>query len=247
MYDFYEKCVNYKFLLYVMDHAAEFSHMTICFTTIICSLLKIFQMMKNGILQRGFVSPWAWESVLQDFPKLYLCLAHFGGEEAWCKDWDKPDNWVGKMVEMMERYDNFYIDLSYYIFIDRNRCKRLSDIIQKHPKVKTKLLFGTDWYLIGSERSKYGHYDSFVKSMSKNLYSIDEELCAYCMVINPKRFLNLEYIADKLYVLFGSEWDIRVVETMYSSIDQFYEKQMRCSFTCLNFVISYICITLYKD
>jgi len=230
MYDFYEKCVNYK--IPIICHGScggVFAHDYMLYYDYLFPAENISDDEKMEFFREVFVSPWAWESVLQDFPKLYLCLAHFGGEEAWCKDWDKPDNWVGKMVEMMERYDNFYIDLSYYIFIDRNRCKRLSDIIQKHPKVKTKLLFGTDWYLIGSERSKYGHYDSFVKSMSKNLYSIDEELCAYCMVINPKRFLNLEYIADKLYVLFGSEWDIRelVKKTMYSSIDQFYEPN-RC-------------------
>ena len=41
--------------------------------------------------ERGFVSPWAWRVFCRIFQNLFMSCA-FGGEEAWCKDWDKPDN-----------------------------------------------------------------------------------------------------------------------------------------------------------
>ena len=40
---------------------------------------------------REFVSPFAWERVLQKFPNLKLCLAHFGGEECWGKQREKQN------------------------------------------------------------------------------------------------------------------------------------------------------------
>ena len=92
-----------------------------------------------------------------------------------------------------------------------------------YPKAKYKLLFGTDWYLIGSETAKYGKYNSFTKSLIENLALVDPELPAYCMVINPKKFLRIEIIADKLFEVFGKEFDIRelVKITMPNTISTF--------------------------
>ena len=81
---------------------------------------------------------------MHDFPDLYLCLAHFGGDEEWERDINAPESWVSKLVELMERYENFYVDLSYFIFDKKDKEKKFKQLIEAHPEIKNKLLFGTD-------------------------------------------------------------------------------------------------------
>jgi predicted TIM-barrel fold metal-dependent hydrolase len=158
--------------------------------------------------------------VLKDFPNLYLCLAHFGGEGSWGKT-PSEGGWLDKLVELMENHPNFYTDLSYYYFRDADRQQQFADLINTHPKIKEKILFGSDWYMILQEKN--GSYQSYFKEMYENLLKIDEELLAYFMVINPKRFLNLEKISDPLFDASGGKIDMRdlVKNEMYSTIDQF--------------------------
>ena len=64
-----------------------------------------------------FVHPEAWREVLKKFPKLYLCLAHFGGGDTqWQinpdEDIDK-NTWIKTIIDYMLTYENFYTDVSY--------------------------------------------------------------------------------------------------------------------------------------
>jgi hypothetical protein len=208
-----------------------------------------------------YVSPFAWERVLKDFPDLHLCLAHFGGEEEWERDEGVSMPWAEKCIEMAINplYPNFYVDLSYFTFksIDVVDCskvncdtpcvssgkrvrrtpqcpqweesvpakEKLAAMIKKHPKLKQKILFGTDWYLIGSEKEKHGHYDNYFKRSIETLAEIDPELPAYAMIINPKRFLDLEAVTRKIAEIWGKEYvGLRKVvsEKMHDSIEEYY-------------------------
>jgi type VI secretion system Hcp family effector len=208
-----------------------------------------------------YVSPFAWERVLQKFPDLYLNLAHFGGEEEWATLEGTPMPWARKMANMAEVYPNFYIDLSYFLFktvevadckncdtvntcFDRGKtvlwnancpmsaCReivpaknKLAKMLQDYPKLKEKLLFGTDWYLISGEEKKYGHYDNYFKRSIQMLAEIDRELLAYTMLINPKKFLNLEEVSQKIVELFGDkfkDFQTFVAEKMHDSIGKYY-------------------------
>jgi predicted TIM-barrel fold metal-dependent hydrolase len=182
---------------------------------------------KREFYNQHYISPFAWESVLRDFPNLRLCLAHFGGEEYWGASRKKNGEWVKQLAKMMETYENFYVDISYFLFKGfvsspamRNQLKELLD---EFPNIHKKILFGTDWYLIGLERAKFGKYHNFVQTMCEEIGKIKKELLAYFMVLNPKAFLNLDSLADSLYEKTDGECDIRkfVKEEMYSTIDQF--------------------------
>ena len=69
---------------------------------------------------------------------------NFGGDEEWERDINAPESWVSKLVELMERYENFYVDLSYFIFDKKDKEKKFKQLIEAHPEIKNKLLFGTD-------------------------------------------------------------------------------------------------------
>jgi predicted TIM-barrel fold metal-dependent hydrolase len=84
-------------------------------------------------------SPVQWASVLKRFPKLKLCLAHFGGYDTWRKvgsfedaemnsteaatgsnkseytDNDYYRDWIKTIAELVQQYENVYTDLSYFM------------------------------------------------------------------------------------------------------------------------------------
>jgi hypothetical protein len=103
---------------------------------------------------------------------------------------------------------------------------KLAKMLKRYPKLKEKLLFGTDWYLISGEEKKYGHYNDYFKRSIQMLAEIDRELLAYTMVINPKRFLNLEAISNKLVDIFGEDFEdlcTFVSEKMHDSIEKYHQ------------------------
>lgn len=179
---------------------------------------------------------------MKDFPDLRLCLAHFGGEEEWGTLVDTPMTWAKKCIDLAIKYPNFYIDLAYFKFKSADSAQidaydfgnnagetpakdRLKKALKEHPKLKEKILFGTDWYLIGGEEAEFGKYDNYFRRSIKFLSEIDPELPAYAMGINPKRFLNLDIIAEKLVKRLGSEFSglTRFVNSkIHNTIEKYY-------------------------
>jgi len=174
----------------------------------------------------NYISPYAWEQVLQRFPNLRLCLAHFGGVESWSTPPVRPD-WLGKLIEMMRLYPNFYVDLSYVIFQDSIKS-RFTEIIED-PLVRKKLLFGTDWYLINLEWAKLGFgstYDHFFRKLyrtlqDKRINEIDPYILARLNVLNHLKFLNLiieEVITKILSLVIFVHKIIIFLEPSYSAL-----------------------------
>ena len=128
----------------------------------------------------------------------------------------------------MENHPNFYVDLSHFIFDKKEKREKFMQLVDAHPAIKEKLLFGTDWYLIGSEEARFGKYATYVKTMYDTLAAIHRELIAYFTVINPKRFLNLNALSEKLFALFGGDCDIRdFVKKLPDTIDQFKQNGVK--------------------
>lgn len=75
----------------------------------------------------NYVSPKAWEPVLENFPELHLCLAHFGGDE-WRQgnknDWleKPPSHWIQGIVDLTKKYRNVYTDISCLNLSDKLFC-----------------------------------------------------------------------------------------------------------------------------
>ena len=191
--EFYAKCQMHQ--IPIICHGSRggvFAHDYMLYYDYIFPADEVSEAEKMDFFEEICVSPWAWENVLRDFPGLYLCLAHFGGEESWCDDLSKPDNWVRKLVELMERYENFYVDLSYFIFNENDKCHKLERLVKEHPKIKKKLLFGTDWYMtlvaLGGKS-----YRSFCEDAWKAFMEIPdgEKLWVNCTFLNPFTFYGI--------------------------------------------------------
>jgi|WetSurMetagenome_2_1015567.scaffolds.fasta_scaffold35203_2 predicted TIM-barrel fold metal-dependent hydrolase len=92
----------------------------------------------------NYVHPRAWRKVLKKFPKLKLCLAHFGGEEF---PHGIENDWVKEIADLTKEYPNVYTDVSCW---DLGKSKEVFSKIladEQYAHLKDKILFGTDWYM----------------------------------------------------------------------------------------------------
>ena len=73
---------------------------------------------------------------------MHICLAHFGGPTKVGRAWSQ------QIIEMIEskKYPNLYTDISSS-FADDGFREYFRDMIEKHPTIKNRVLFGTDWFL----------------------------------------------------------------------------------------------------
>ena len=227
LYKFYSKCEKYQ--IPIVCHGSRggiFAHDRNIYYDYLFPGDNVDKSGKRDFYCNYYISPFAWERVLQDFPELKLCLAHFGGEESWESDELLENDWACKMVEMVagkNAFANMYIDISYFLIKNEVIKSKFKKLLSRYPNLKKKILFGTDWYLVGSERSKFGKYDNYVNGMFQNLNDIDEELAAYAMVLNPVRFYDLEHVSEKIENLSGADNSglKKILQTIPRTIDAF--------------------------
>ncbi len=125
-----------------------------------------------------FVHPEAWKEVLEKFPKLYLCLAHFGGGDTqWQinpdEDIDK-NTWIKTIIDYLLTYDNFYTDVSY-VFLEES-IDKMARAMKAYPKIIEKIMFGTDWYM--TEIGQHRNYKDFCVNSRLSINEIYVELDA---------------------------------------------------------------------
>jgi len=124
-----------------------------------------------------FGNPANFEPVVQKYPKLKIDFAHLGSS-------DPTHEWGQKVVEMINKYDNVYTDLSCYT--DPNDLKYVKENYwDKNPRLHTKVMFGSDFdvmFLTGRVTME-SYYDSFKKVFS------EAELTTL-MQTNPMTFIN---------------------------------------------------------
>lgn len=106
--------------------------------------------------------PYWWSRVLEQFPRLKLNLAHFGGKDEWNKYLDEPplkkesesggypfrQNWfyqIRKLIEN-EAWPNVYADISFTVF-DARLYPLLKTMIA-FEKTRDYILFGSDFYML---------------------------------------------------------------------------------------------------
>ncbi|HVV16611.1 MAG TPA: amidohydrolase family protein [Polyangia bacterium] len=92
---------------------------------------------------RRFVTPARWAPVLQRFPALRLDLGHFGGELS---------AWTDQAVALIDSYPNVYADLSNspLVYDDAYAARLravLPELFARHPRLKRRLMYGSDWWL----------------------------------------------------------------------------------------------------
>ena len=96
-----------------------------------------------------FTHPSNYEVILRDFPKLRICAAHFGSSHYWDEFLTNPqaeDNWFRIIRDMIEKYDNFYTDISFTL--NNREYFSLLKVLMFDEKINRKILFGSDYYMV---------------------------------------------------------------------------------------------------
>ena len=113
--------------------------------------------------------PKHWIAVLERYPKLRLNLAHFGGFD----ELPPAKHWEETIGGNLTRFKNLYADISYLsealpaasLARQRQVAQQLAAFTQKHDPEKRRLLYGSDWIMLGRE-SNHGGYFTQVQSLA---------------------------------------------------------------------------------
>jgi predicted TIM-barrel fold metal-dependent hydrolase len=155
---------------------------------------------------KNYVHPEAWRPVLENFPDLHLCLAHFGGDE-WRRgpisEWTNsaPSEWIKSIIDLTKKYKNVYTDISCFnledeLVEDNGEGKKVRNTLNKmlhwmrdrdeYKHLRNKVIFGTDWYLTHLTRSdegaEYGHY---CRDFKKLIDQVDSTFWIRFTLVNP--------------------------------------------------------------
>jgi predicted TIM-barrel fold metal-dependent hydrolase len=105
-----------------------------------------------------YVDPDNYLWLLNDFPLLKICFAHFGGEAQCMKYYKSNDpsdirnNWFIKVLRILKKYQNTYADISY-ASADFDLLALFHALLQ-NPVTGRKILFGSDFYMSNLERNE---------------------------------------------------------------------------------------------
>jgi len=142
--------------------------------------------------------PQNYEAILKRFPRLRLCLAHFGGASEWDKSLkskthrEGPDrSWVRWIVDLMRSgdYPNLYTDISYLASESAGRGIHVTyldylKVLLADARVREHVLFGSDYYMAMQEPLSE-------KEISISLRShLGEDLYFQIAHHNPRRWLG---------------------------------------------------------
>jgi predicted TIM-barrel fold metal-dependent hydrolase len=149
--------------------------------------------------------PAYWVPVFERWPKLKVCLAHFGGfryasvgapsgsslpESSW--EWT-----IGRLIRARPSVGVF-ADLSYLSAVLGSDDKALDALAQTFKSYAgqfdpglTRLLFGSDWIMLGREQG-YASYAEKLVSFLTLRCGFNAEIVSRILVGNAVRFLGLE-------------------------------------------------------
>jgi len=110
-----------------------------------------------GLGLHTLVAPEHWRPVLERTPNLRLNLGHFGHDYGVAERGAPKETagaWIYQAAALIERYPNVYADLSnsplvYDAVYATRLIALLADVIARYPKVRRRLMYGSDWWLAG--------------------------------------------------------------------------------------------------
>jgi predicted TIM-barrel fold metal-dependent hydrolase len=144
----------------------------------------------NGpsVVAEDRAAPKHWKLVLDEFPTLRVCLAHFGDFPQGLKEGAKlSDTWEWQIASLMKAKpgSRLYTDISYLdaaLIVPgqkdgpRKEAQRMfgSTIAEFGDELRQRLIFGSDWIMLGIERNfaaedGNGGYDRKVEEFLKQI------------------------------------------------------------------------------
>jgi len=151
--------------------------------------VKYEQFVKERLISLNH--PSLWRIVLENYPKLKINFAHFGGNKQIISylDGSSLAFWTKSIIEFIHDYKNVYSDLSCFDTKDHDLLpiKRFHDKIYSNLKndQKDRILYGSDYFMLLLFENDLGQYlNKFKKAFEKDFTHIS--------VDNPARFLGLK-------------------------------------------------------
>lgn len=139
----------------------------------------------------AFTHPDNYKRVMEAYPKLRVCLAHFGGKGEWKRQFNKSyesndPTWFTKICELLrsESYPNLYVDISYTIFSFQENVPMLK-VLLEDDKIISKVLFGSDFYMVESEKYSEKRFSIDLRA------SLGEDKFWQIANTNPKNYLGI--------------------------------------------------------
>ena len=135
---------------------------------------------KKSVRERAHVlnHPCIWKKVLEEFPDLKICLAHFGGES---------DEWRNRIADLMREYSHVYTDLS--CTVDKKVLEKIRDQYfspSAPDPINDRIMYGSDYVLNMLSVKSFGdYYNHFYKA---SLFTGQQR--ENMMLHVPERFLS---------------------------------------------------------
>ena len=130
--------------------------------------------------RNNFMQPENYDPVLEAFPDLKICFAHYGGHKEILAG--EENTWYGHIKTLMRKYKNVYADISYTLY-NKATFDAIKDDLSK--ETGHKILFGTDFYMTERVLNEAKLKDHF-------RWHIGEEAFEKISYNNTKRFLHSE-------------------------------------------------------
>jgi len=148
-------------------------------------ILPIDWTKKDSELCAYFTHPLNYKKILEKYPTLRICIAHYGSMGEWERDLNNPgdkNNWKNIITKMLIEYPNFYTDISYTMS-NKELWPAFKLLMITYPQIRNKVLFGDDYYMSEAE------CNTKQWSMEFRVY-LGEELWDYLTNKNPNSFLR---------------------------------------------------------
>jgi hypothetical protein len=140
----------------------------------------------NNQLSEGFTDPDNYKYLLETYYDLKICFAHYGGQSEWVKKAQNPAlrTWPDAINELLRnpKYPNLYTDISYTLY-DTPTCIGPLKAFLQDPKLRSKILYGTDFYMETQETTE----GLFLEGVRNGLSKEDFEVIS---IVNPFNYLN---------------------------------------------------------
>jgi predicted TIM-barrel fold metal-dependent hydrolase len=97
--------------------------------------------------KNNFIRPENYVDVLEKFPRLKLCLAHYGGDEEIFNflQLGPSNTWYEQIQKLIRLYPNVCTDISYSLY-DKGIREQVKKDVQD-PSLRNRILFGTDFFM----------------------------------------------------------------------------------------------------